>query len=332
MRLRVKTLFPTAAILLGLALAAPTACRSGRGPTEGAPDEPEQLSSLCGKGAGESSRDQIGWLDVEATDVTPRFRELLERVRAGENVVPPEAAGYLWLLVPGLFSNLYPDYMKGNVEALRELDLRFQEVEVAPDGPVATAAQVLRDVLFAELAEGQQAVILGHSKGGVDVSAALALYPEVHSRVRSFVAIQAPYAGSPVANDLAHCPSLGSTAAFFVRILGNDPEAAVELSYETRQEFIAEHPYPTEIPTLSLATSRVDWRSIVWMTGKYVRDQYGVESDGLVVPADAVLPGSQVIHLGDMDHAESVLSGVPGFINYRSKEVTQVLMAMALAL
>jgi len=63
-----------------------------------------------------------------------------------------------------------------------------------------------------------------------------------------------------------------------------------------------------------------------------VRDQYGVESDGLVVPVDAVLPGSRVIRLDDMDHAEAVLAGVPGFINYRAAEVTKVLVAMALSL
>jgi hypothetical protein len=62
-----------------------------------------------------------------------------------------------------------------------------------------------------------------------------------------------------------------------------------------------------------------------------VRNRYGVESDGLVVPADAVIPGSRVVYLDDMDHAESVLIGMRGFINYHAREVTLVLVAMALA-
>ncbi len=68
------------------------------------------------------------------------------------------------------------------------------------------------------------------------------------------------------------------------------------------------------------------------MTGRYVLSKYDVMSDGLVVPADAVLPGSQAIFLDDMDHAEAVLAGVPGFINYRAAEVTEVLVAMAVDL
>ena len=58
--------------------------------------------------------------------------------------------------------------------------------------------------------------------------------------------------------------------------------------------------YPREVPVLSVATSRVDWRSIVFLTGGYVRNRYGVESDGLVVPVDAVFPGSRVVRLDDM--------------------------------
>lgn len=321
-----------AIIVIGLALVGTLACSSGRGPEEAASGEPEKLSTLCGEGVGTSSHGEIGWLDADATDVTPRFRELLERVRAGEDVVPPEAVDYVWLLVPGLFSDLYPGYMKGNVKALREHGLRWREVNLTPDQSVTSGAQMLRDIVLAETAEGQQAVILSHSKGGVDAAAALALYPEIRSRVRSFVAVQVPYAGSPVASDLAHCPKLGDSAAFLIKLFGDSPEAADELSYVTRRDFIAKHPHPRTVPTLSLATSRVDWRSIVGMTGRYVLSKYGVMSDGLVVPVDAVLPGSQAIHLDDMDHAEAVLAGVPGFVNYHAREVTEVLVAMAVDL
>jgi triacylglycerol lipase len=330
---------PGPAILVSLALLAPVACTSeqaildttSRGldaasrEVDAAAADVDRLASECEK----DSRGQIGWLKAGATDVTLRFRELLERVKAGEKVVPPEAREYVWLLSPGLFSNLYPNYMKGNVEALSDLGLRIVEVPLTPNESVVAGAKVLRDAVLAHT-DTRQAVILGHSKGGVDAAAALALYPEIRPRVRSFVAIQAPYAGSPVANDLANCQMVGAVAALAIQVLGNDPEAAMELSYPRRRRFHAKHPYPRSVRTLSLATSRVDMRSAVYLTGSYVRERYGAESDGLVVPADAVLPGSRVVYLDDMDHAESVLSGVPGFINYSAKEVTQVLAAMAI--
>jgi triacylglycerol lipase len=292
---------------------------------------PEKLSSLCGEGVGTSSRGEIGWLAADATDVTARFRELLEQVRKGEDVIPPEAHDYLWILAPGLFSDKYPNYMRGNVSALRDHGLRYHEVDLSPDESVRDGAQAVRQAILDSTAEGEKVVILGHSKGAIDAAAALSLYPEIRSRVRTFVAIQTPYAGSPVATDLANCPALGSIVAGLLGAMGENPEAAIELTYGARRKFVSEHPFPERIPTLSLATSRVDWRSLVSTTGYYVRNRYGVESDGLVVPVDAVIPGSRVVYLDDMDHAEVVLAGVPGFINYRASEVTQVLVAMALA-
>jgi hypothetical protein len=124
---------------------------------------------------------------------------------------------------------------------------------------------------------------------------------------------------------------MGGLAKGLLGILRENDNAVMELTYDARREFLAKHPYPKGIPTLCLATSRVDWRSIVATTGYYVRNRYGVESDGLVVPADAVIPGSRVVYLDDMDHAESVLAGMRGFINYRAREVTLVLVALALA-
>ena len=320
------------AILLLLGFATAVACSSRRDPTpaDAQPGEPEKLSALCGEGVGTSSRDQIGWLEADVDDVTQQFHELLERVRAGEDVVPEEASQYVWLLVPGLFSDMYPSYMKGNVIALRDLGLRYREVDLTLDQTLESGAGELQKVIMDATSGGEQVVILAHSKGGVDTAAALALYPELRSRVRAFIAVQTPYAGSPIASDLQNCPAMGDFAAGILRIFGENPQAAIDLTYETRREFLSEHPYPKGVPTLCLATSRVDLRSVVSSTAFYVRNKYGVESDGLVVPVDAVIPGSRVIYLDDMDHAEAVLSGVPGFTNYRAKEVTQVLVAMAL--
>jgi hypothetical protein len=50
-----------------------------------------------------------------------------------------------------------------------------------------------------------------------------------------------------------------------------------------------------------------------------------------VVPDDAVIPGARWVELDDMDHGESVLAGVRGFVNYEPGDVTQVLVALALA-
>ena len=63
----------------------------------------------------------------------------------------------------------------------------------------------------------------------------------------------------------------------------------------------------------------------------YLRERYDQASDGMVVPDDAVIPGARWVELDDMDHGESVLAGVRGFVNYEPGDVTQVLVALALA-
>jgi hypothetical protein len=44
---------------------------------------------------------------------------------------------------------------------------------------------------------------LGHSKGGIDACAALALFPErLTGKVRGIALVQSPYAGNPVCSDI----------------------------------------------------------------------------------------------------------------------------------
>ncbi|MND04726.1 hypothetical protein D3C83_251330 [compost metagenome] len=46
---------------------------------------------------------------------------------------------------------------------------------------------------------------------------------------------------------------------------------------------------------------------------------------------DAIIPGSNVILLDDMDHAEPTNTGVEGFREYHPGDVTEALIAVALS-
>lgn len=50
---------------------------------------------------------------------------------------------------------------------------------------------------------GKRVMLLGHSKGGVDAAAALALYwPDLKDKVAGLALVQSPYGGSPLASDI----------------------------------------------------------------------------------------------------------------------------------
>lgn len=69
---------------------------------------------------------------------------------------------------------------------------------------VETNASVLKDYIE-ELywGSGKQVAVLGHSKGGVDAAAAVAMnWPTLRDKVVGLVLVQSPYGGSPVASDI----------------------------------------------------------------------------------------------------------------------------------
>ena len=84
-----------------------------------------------------------------------------------------------------------------------------------------------------------------------------------------------------------------------------------DLAYPGRMEFVRRHPYAGEVPTVSLATSRYSWRSMLWPVARYMFERYGLPNDGLVAQVDAEIPGSRLVRLDDMDHAEAALVGLP---------------------
>ncbi len=101
-----------------------------------------------------------------------------------------------------------------------------------------------------------------------------------------------------------------------------------DLTYQHRQDFIKAHPYPTDIPTVSLATSNSSQPSLVAPAGNYTWLRYGAKSDGLVVAEDAMIPGSNVVHLSDLDHVNSTMPSP--FSKYDPGALTVALVDLAL--
>lgn len=293
------------------------------------------VEPATGQWAGVGSGANAGWskrAGPPSRDESARFQGVYAAVKAGKNVLPPEAKDHTYLMVGGLFTERYPGYMQANTDRLRQRGLDARRVPIDTDASVEANAKAIRDAVLAAAQGGRQVVLVGQSKGGVDVAAALALYPELKPHVRAVVAMQAPYGGTPIASDIGQSGNVRQFVERVVRdVFRGDPAALADLSYEARRRFVEAHPYPTDIPTVSLATSRRSWGSVLLAPTDYLWRRYGLKSDGLVPADDAEIPGSRVVRVDDMDHAESVIQGVPGFSRHRPAEVTEALVALALA-
>ena len=107
----------------------------------------------------------------------------------------------------GLLTKWYPMYMAQLCSDFKRLGLRFVFSAIDTDQSVRENAGRLRhEVLeLAATAEGEgRVVLLCHSKGGCDATAALTLFPELLPCIAAVVTMQSPHSGSAVAHDLAH--------------------------------------------------------------------------------------------------------------------------------
>ena len=152
-----------------------------------------------------------GWFKAGTappTDITARFHEVYTRVRQNEAVLPDEAPRHLYLLVKGMLGEELPGYLEDNQLRLEERGLETREVAVDTEGRLADNVRVVREALLDARHFGRTVVLVGHSKGGVEAMSALSLHPELRGHVRAVVALQPPFGGSIIANDLVASPAL----------------------------------------------------------------------------------------------------------------------------
>ncbi|GJP54643.1 hypothetical protein CLOM_g13705 [Closterium sp. NIES-68] len=283
------------------------------------------------------SSDDIGWLGrtpglPPVTDVTDNYEAILQCVMTGIHTLPDDL---VYLLIPGLFSNLSPLYLFDTKRHFSSIGLVCHIAKIHSQAPIEANAIVIRDYIE-ELfwATKKKVLILGHSKGAMDAAAAISLYqPLLLDKVAGLVFIQSPYGGSPVASDLLREGQWGDVASRTIlgilmdKIFKGDIQCLDDLTHAKRKAFLAAHPFPVgEIPTLSFHTeaskaaavvaslSTVAHTEVPWLAQQNARlavgfplsaglaimalhleYRYGAPSDGLVTRADAEVPGSVVV-------------------------------------
>lgn len=284
-----------------------------------------------GKGEG----DKIGWIQKAfppAKESTPEFEKLHAAVRAGKDVMPAEAQDCVFLAVGGLLSQYAPKelYFDDNLDALEDAGLQVGRVPVDTDMGVEHNAAIVREAVLQAAESGKKVVLIGHSKGGLDSAAALAMYPELKEHVRALVTVQSPYGGSPMAQDLLDNPLVRYGLGGAIEVLGGSIQAGEDLTYDSRKAFLARYPMPEGIPTVSLASTTFKPTSPLYPFQEYMEQRYGVKSDGLVVPQDAFIPGSKAVTLHGLDHLESTITNPNPFKSYKPADITLSLVAMAL--
>jgi hypothetical protein len=241
-----------------------------------------------------------------------------------ENGAAPRLAGQRVLLVYGLLGEVAVafrpfglEYMQPLAEWLLEQGAFVSVVKLRTAESVSANAARLRAEILAHPAP---ALVIAHSKGGLEALAAL-LDPAAQARCVGFLAMQSPFYGSPVADVVVGAKPLEAAAGGLARLLRiGTKEGVRDLTTTARRAWMAAADAPIRrllaaLPVACLATAlddhkargreRLHLAAAQWMEKR----GYG-PNDGLVPVDSALIPGARHVVLPG-SHIASVSRG-PG--------------------
>ncbi|KAJ1393543.1 Alpha/Beta hydrolase fold [Sesbania bispinosa] len=176
--------------------------------------------------------------------------------RNGKHSLPNS---YVYLLIPGLFSNLGPLYFVATKRFFSKMGLACHIAKVHNEASVEHNALELK--LYIEeiyWGSGKPVMLLGHSKGAIDAAAALSIYwSDLKDKVAGLALVQCPYGGTPIASDILREGQIADKETrrilelIICKIIKGDMRALEDLTYEKRKEFIMKHKLPLDIPLIS---------------------------------------------------------------------------------
>ncbi len=197
------------------------------------------------------------------------------------------------------FARVGFDYMGRQQDWLRRMGALPQVVAVQTGRGVEANATEIAAALRA--AGPAPALLLGHSKGGVEGLAAL-MDPAAAARCAGFIAFQSPFRGSEVADWVARRGPLHVAGKAALSMLGcGDGEAVRDLTTPVRGAWVAEHAeaiaaLAARLPVVSCATVLDPamvrpGRDLAYATLVSALGRAAGPNDGLVPLSSTKLPG-----------------------------------------
>jgi hypothetical protein len=190
------------------------------------------------------------------------------------------------------------DYMSSQLAWLRDLGVAVEVIPLPTAAPVGVNAGRIAATV---LADRRPAVLVGHSKGGLEALAAL-LRPGVAACCDGFVALQSPFHGSPVADLVCARRPLRLASHHALRMLGMGGGRGVkDLTTPVRAAWMAAQARAIEelavqVPMASLATVLTRGGGLQDQAhmplARWMERQGTGPSDGLVPLSSTRLPGA----------------------------------------
>ncbi len=216
------------------------------------------------------------------------------------------------LIVPGLLGECIADTafpFESAMERLRPLGYRIEPLIVSGrSSSDYNAKQIARTVANLVFEKEDFLILLGHSKGAVDILHFLVNFPDLAIRIDAVVSVAGAINGSPLANQVADMYSKLGANIPFNRCDPGDGRAFQSLKRSDRLTWLANNPLPASVKYYSVVsfTNRDRINSLL-VSGYDMLKSIDPRNDGLLLFSDQVIPGSILLGYVNSDHWEVVL-------------------------
>lgn len=211
-------------------------------------------------------------------------------------------------LVPGLGWQCVKKWLDHDYSALDHVEQYGFDVRLLEVNGVSSAennAREIRDHLAALPLEQKKrpVILMGYSKGAVDVLQSVINYPEVRDQVVAVVSLAGAVGGSPLAEGtkqskidmLAHIPRSGCDEG--------DNGAIASLQPETRKTWLANNALPENIRYYSvIAYPDAEHMSLGLKSSWRKLAKVDARNDGQLIIADQFIPGATLLAFSNADH------------------------------
>ena len=222
--------------------------------------------------------------------------------------VPPEPASDLrTFVVNGAFGDcreLDTIPFADEIQRLASQGNHIQAVMVSGRSSTGHNARQLAEAIRASgLAAGERIVLIGYSKGAIDILQFLIDYPQLGQQVVAVVSVAGAIFGSPLADKADWSYRTLFANSFSGVCEPGDGMVINSLLPDTRRQWLEQHPLPAQVAYFSLAAFptgdhlshglKVPWRILADSDRR---------NDGELLVGDAVIPGSTLLGYVNADH------------------------------
>ncbi|HQR70159.1 MAG TPA: hypothetical protein PLE54_06125 [Burkholderiaceae bacterium] len=227
--------------------------------------------------------------------------------------LPALAARLRIFVVSGAFSDCRAPATVPFEDAIRELTA--QGTRITPvlvsgrSGAAHNARQIAAALRSADLARDDRVVLVGYSKGTVDILEFLAAFPQDAQPVVAVVSVAGAVQGSPLADAGDWWYRAFLAQAFPGTCDPGDGQVLHDLRPATRRAWFESHALPERVAYFSLAAFTTEehlshglkpaWRNLA---------RHDERNDGQVLAGDAIIPGSTLLGYVNADHWDVAIS------------------------